>query len=186
MRKFPFEFDETFFNNIENAVADGATSTKEIAEAIGIKYNTFKSWRYKKFTEKDKEIACRIEDAIKKGINRRAINIRKTAENALIKSITGYFVEEETTEIKKDSAGREYTHNKKVKKYIPPSVTAQIFALVNVSDKWHSINNANVKDLQSDNNIVFELADESTIKKAKELIDKELKRRNENKDNKDI
>ena len=142
-----FQFDDEFYNEIENAVADGADSTRKIAEAIGVKYNTFRNWRFRKNSDKNIEIATRIEAAIKKGAKRRRTNIRAAAEDALLKSITGYYIEEEITEIKKDEkTGKQVVQKKKTRKYISPSVTAQIFALCNVApEQWKSIHKLDVR-----------------------------------------
>lgn len=141
-RRHEFEFDDSFYDEIENAVADGADSTKKIAEAIGVKYNTFKNWRYRSNNEKNRTISSRIETSIKKGATRRRHSLRKIAEDAIIKSIAGFYVDEEITEIKKDDkTGKQTVHKKKIRKFISPSVTAQIFTLCNVApDKWKSIN----------------------------------------------
>ena len=147
-KKYEFQHDESFYSEIENAVADGADTTRKIAEALGIKYNTFRNWRYKKRTRGNEELAARIEASIKKGNKRRRQNIRKTAEDALLKSLAGFYVEEEIKEKKKDEkTGKQTVQKKKVRKFISPSVTAQIFALCNVApERWKSINKQETRD----------------------------------------
>lgn len=132
------DLDEIIID-IENAVANGAQNNRQIADAIGVNYRTFHNWVYRKDTESQRKRREKVNNAIKRGLNRQRKNFRKVAENALLKSITGFYVEEEITEIKK-VGDTETIQKKKIRKFVNPNVTAQIFALVNNSERWKSVN----------------------------------------------
>ena len=73
-----------------------------------------------------------IDEALKRG--KAPVDIE--VENALLKRARGYEVEETITEIY-NADGVERKHIRKVKKHIPPDVTAQIFWLKNRRpDRW--------------------------------------------------
>lgn len=90
----------------------------QIAHNMGIVRSTLSLWRTK---FKD------ISDALKRGSEVSTYEI----ENALYKAAKGHFVEEvEIIETESDRFGKTITKQKR-KRYIPPSVTAQIFILKN-------------------------------------------------------
>ena len=98
---------------LEGYARDGL-SDEQIAAKIGIGTSTFYRWQesYREFRE-----------AIKKG----KAPVDMEVENALLKRALGFEYEEVITEVYGDGK----KHVKKVKKYMPPDVTAQIFWLKN-------------------------------------------------------
>jgi len=98
---------------LEGWARDGLTD-EQISKNIGINPATLYKWidKYSK-----------IGEAIKKG--KAPVDIE--VENALLKRALGYEYEEVITEIYGDGK----KHIKKVKRYIPPDVTAQIYWLKN-------------------------------------------------------
>ena len=74
-----------------------------------------------------------ILQAIKKG----KAPVDDDVENALLKSALGFEYEETVTEIVESPDGTQRKQIKKIKRYLPPSNTAQIFWLKNRRpDKW--------------------------------------------------
>ena len=104
---------------IEGWARDGL-SDEQIAKKIGISRSTLQTWR-DKFPV--------ISSTLKKGkdVADRAV------ENALYKSAIGYDTEETTEELRfnRKTGQEEMKVIKRVKKHVPPSVTAQIFWLKN-------------------------------------------------------
>ena len=98
---------------LEGWARDGLTD-EQIAQNAGIRAATLYEWE-KRFPE--------ILKAIKKG----KAPVDMEVENALLKRALGYEYEEVITEIYGDGK----KHVKKVKRYMPPDVTAQIFWLKN-------------------------------------------------------
>lgn len=94
---------------LEGWARDGL-SDEQIAKNVGITPSTFYEWK-KKHSE--------FSEAIKKGKEVADYEV----ENAMFKTATGYFYEEETV----TNAGEVVT----VKKYSKPNTTAQIFWLKN-------------------------------------------------------
>lgn len=110
---------------IEGWSREGLTN-EEIADNIGIARQTFQEWKRK---YKD------ISDALKKG--RAPLTIK--VENALLKRALGYDYEESVKEMRLDRKTGKYelVETKRLKKHMPPDVTAQIFWLKNRrSDRW--------------------------------------------------
>lgn len=119
------------WNNDEGALRiaawarDGLTK-EQIAHNIGINSGTLLYWE---------KVYPKIGDALKKGREVADIEV----ENALFKSATGYEYEEVTEERKfnPDSGEYEMVVTKKVRKFVQPNNTAQIFWLKNrLPDKW--------------------------------------------------
>lgn len=105
---------------IEKRIADGETEGS-IAKSCNVSLTTWTAY---------KEQYVELLDAIKRG-NRR---LDKAVENALAKSVKGYFVEEVDQVF--DGKGTLVSEKKK-KRYIPPSQTAQVFWLKNrCKDTW--------------------------------------------------
>lgn len=98
---------------LEGWARDGLTD-EQIARKIGINPATLYKW-IDKFSE--------IGEAIKKG----KAPVDTEVENALLKRALGYDYEEVITEVYGDGK----KHVRKVKKHMPPDVTAQIFWLKN-------------------------------------------------------
>lgn len=102
---------------VQGWARDGLTD-EQISHNMGIGYSTFKEW-LNKFPA--------LSAALKKG--KAPVDIE--VENALLKRALGYDVEETITEVEEIGEGRQKKHIRKVKKHIPPDVTAQIFWLKN-------------------------------------------------------
>lgn len=125
---------------IEGWARDGLTG-EQIAHNMGIAYSTLREWR-DRFPE--------ISAALKRGNE----VVDYIVENALLKRALGYEYEEITTEINGDKK-----HIRKVKRHVPPDVTAQIFWLKNRrTDKWRD------KPIEVDQN-------SADLKKARELLE---------------
>lgn len=109
-----------YLAEIEKDVADGMTET-----SLAAKYRvSYDMWA------KYKEACAEFLDAIKRG--NRCLD--KAVENALAKSAQGYYVEESE---KVYNANGTLLQEKKKKRYIPPSQTAQVFWLKNrCKDEW--------------------------------------------------
>lgn len=105
---------------------------KEVGKKIGIGETTVTEWK-NKFPA--------FLEAIKKGKEQYDGEV----EEALSKTITGFFVDEEITEITVGADGKEVKHIKKVKKYVPPNTTAIIFYL-KARGGWRE--NAQIVDAQ--------------------------------------
>lgn len=104
--------------------ARSGLSDAQICQKIGIHPATFYQWQldYPEFS-----------DAIKRG--KRPVD--DEVENMLLKSAMGFEYEETITEIIEQPDGTQRKQIKKVKRYSPPSNTAQIFWLKNRRpDKW--------------------------------------------------
>lgn len=112
---------------IKGWARDGLTN-EQIAHNIGITGRSFAEW-VSRFPS--------ISSALKKG--KAPVDIE--VENALLKRALGYEVEETITEVEETPTGRADAegrplmrvkkHVRKVKRHIPPDVTAQIFWLKN-------------------------------------------------------
>ena len=105
--------------------ASKGNNNREIAEKLGIAECTFYDWsnKHPEFSEAIKK--AREQDAIPK------------VENALFKSAVGYWIEEEKKLITKTKDGKERIKIEKIKKWIPPNPTSQIFWLKNrVPERW--------------------------------------------------
>lgn len=95
----------------------------QIAKNVGVSRSTLSLWR-----EKYKDIS----DALKRGSEVSTYEV----ENALYKSAKGHYVEEvEIIETESDRNGKTVTKNKR-RRYIAPSVAAQIFILKNRRPEW--------------------------------------------------
>jgi transposase-like protein len=94
---------------------------KQLIEYLGISRETFYNW-IKKHTD--------FSDTIKKS----KTHLVEEVKNKLIERARGIEYEEVTQEIKIVD-GKEYKTVKKVKRFIPPSDTAIIFALANLDPK---------------------------------------------------
>ena len=96
----------------------------QIAAKIGITPQTLCEWvrRFPSFSEALKRGKKPVDDEV---------------ENALLKSALGFEYEETITEIVEQADGTQRKQIKKVKRYSPPSNTAQIFWLKNRRpDRW--------------------------------------------------
>lgn len=104
---------------LEGYAREGLTD-EQIARKIGIAPGTLYEW-FKSYPE--------IYEALKRG----KAPVDMEVENALLKRARGYEYEEVITEVYGDGK----KHVKKIKKHVPPDVTAQIFWLKNRRpDKW--------------------------------------------------
>lgn len=96
---------------------------EQIAHNVGISRKTLSEWRVK---------YSAIGDALKRGNEVSTYEI----ENELYQSAKGRYVEEvEIVETESDRMGKTVTKTKR-RKYIPPSVAAQIFILKNRRGDW--------------------------------------------------
>lgn len=87
---------------------------EQIAHNMGVSYSTFRDW-------------CIKFPALSESLKAGKAPVDYEVENALLKSALGYEYEEVITEMYGDGK----KHVKKVRKYMPPNVTAQIFWLKN-------------------------------------------------------
>ena len=107
---------------IQGWARDGLTN-EQIAHNIGVTGRAFTDW-VRRFPS--------LSSALKKG--KAPVDIE--VENALLKRALGYDIEETITEIeeiplKDGQSVKTKKHIRKVKRHIPPDVTAQIFWLKN-------------------------------------------------------
>lgn len=102
---------------IQGWARDGLTN-EQIAKNIGVSGRAFAEW-VSRFSS--------ISSALKKG--KAPVDLE--VENALLKRALGYDYEETITEIEELVGGKQKKHVRKVKKHMPPDVTAQIFWLKN-------------------------------------------------------
>ena len=125
---------------LEGWARDGLTD-EQIAGKIGINPATLYKW-IDRFGE--------IGEALKKG----KAPVDFEVENALLKRAKGYEYEEVITEVYGDGK----KHVKKIKRHVPPDVTAQIFWLKNrKAERWRDKPEAK--------------ADSDILKAAKELLE---------------
>lgn len=99
---------------VEGWARDGLID-EQIAKNMNVAYSTFREWK-KKFST--------LSAALKQG---KEVSDRQV-ENALFKTATGYYYQEETV----TNAGDIVT----IKKYSKPNTTAQIFWLKNRKAEW--------------------------------------------------
>lgn len=99
---------------VEGWARDGLID-EQIAKNMNVAYSTFREWK-KKFPT--------LSAALKQG---KEVSDRQV-ENALFKTATGYYYQEETV----TNAGEIVT----IKKYNKPNTTAQIFWLKNRKTEW--------------------------------------------------
>ena len=125
---------------------------KQLIEYLGIHADTFYSW-IKKHTE--------FSDTIKKSRTHLAEEIK----NKLIERARGIEYEEVTQEIKIVD-GKEYKTVKKVKRFIPPSDTAIIFALANLDpNNWKRADKVIEEDNKTKVNIKHSVSKEEIAKR---------------------
>ena len=90
-----------------------------------------------------------ISESLKRG--KEVVDLE--VENTLLKRALGYDYYEETEELRFNNASGEYkmTVTKRVKKSVPPDVTALIFWLKNrMPDKWKDRQNIELSDLREE------------------------------------
>ena len=139
------ELDQDLLDDIEQAVADGARTDQEIADGIGWNVSTFCDWKNGQLRKGGAEKSAKIRHAIKKGKGRQRKIFLKNAEYSLMKRVTGYSYDETTVEkIDDEKNGVTTTKEKTVVKKSEPNMTAIIFALVNNSSRWRSVNREQV------------------------------------------
>ena len=125
---------------LEGYARDGLTD-EQIAAKVGINPATLYKW-IDKYGE--------IGEALKRG--KAPVDFQ--VENALLKRAMGYEYEEVITEVYGDGK----KHVKKIKRHVPPDVTAQIFWLKNrKAERWRDKPEAK--------------ADSDILKAAKELLE---------------
>lgn len=124
---------------LENAVANGAKTNAEMAQALGwseSKFRNIKDGDRKNGAEE----SARISQYIRNGENRQMDVFLALAENSLRKLVVGYEYEEVTEESGLNEKG-EFSKKKTTKKQIKPDANAVMFTLVNSGKgRWRSIN----------------------------------------------
>ena len=140
------------FKQIEDAVANGATTMKEISAACGIKYTTWDNYLYRIKSKAAEERRDKIYAAIDSGMERLRDRLARAAENSLLKLVEGYDYQETAEEqrIEKVGDGKEkkVVFRKTTTKHKAPNSTAVIFALCNAEGvkrdgRWQSITGTN-------------------------------------------
>ena len=139
------QLTEDLLDDIEDAVARGATTNLEIASSLGWTERKFRGWkdgeRKNGISESDQ-----IRQAIKRGKKTQRGYILRKAKNSLVKMVEGYSYEETKIE---DSNLKGITKTVTTK-YKEPNTTAVLFALVNNSDgEYKSINNIQPEEIKS-------------------------------------
>lgn len=124
---------------LENAVANGAKTNAEMAQALGwseAKFDNVKGGRRVNGEEEKQRIAT----AIRNGENRQMDVFLALAENSLRKLVAGYEYEETIEESGYNEKG-EFSKKKTTKKHIKPDTNAVMFTLVNSGKgRWRSLN----------------------------------------------
>lgn len=116
---------------IEGWARAGLTD-KQIVHNMGISLSTFYQWQID-YPE--------LSEALKKGKK----PVDDEVENALLKSALGFEYEEVVTEIIESPDGTQRKHIRRIKRYSPPSNTAQIFWLKNRRpDRWREKQDMNI------------------------------------------
>lgn len=136
----PIDVDDILLSKIEEVVAQGCTTSPEIAKAIGLNERTFEKIRLggRKNGVEEKRL---IGEAIKKGTARQPVTMLPVLELALMKGILGHTV---TTRTVKTSTGGKFGDTEDVtltEKYIPGNSALLIFALDNASRRLDDANN---------------------------------------------
>ena len=111
----PINVDEGLLKKIEECVALGCSTSKEIADSIGIKKSTYDNLREGK-RKNGKIEKAKIGEAIKKGNDRQPLNMLPILELSLMRSAVEHRVEENDKE-----------------RVIPANAALLIFALDNLS-----------------------------------------------------
>lgn len=127
--------------DIEDAVAAGHETSKDIAVNIGISIGTMEKLRAGTI-KNSPDSKKKISEAIKKGSDKQRENMKRIALSSLVKLVQGYDYEEIKTEAWKDDKGRiERQHIVKTMKHVQANVTAVIFTICNVDpENFKSIN----------------------------------------------
>ena len=136
---------------IEDGVAEGATTVREIAAACGIAHGTFENYIYRAKSKANRERRDKIYAAIEAGMGRLRDRLSRAAENSLLKLVEGYDYHETSEEVTERLVGgkkQKTTVTKTTKKHKAPNSTAVIFALCNAEGvkrdgRWQSITGTN-------------------------------------------
>lgn len=146
---------------IEGWARDGLTE-EQIAFNMGVNRSTLTDWK-KRFPA--------FSDALKNG--KEVVDFQ--VENALVKSALGYMTEEETIERvwNEEKGVFEDQVTKRVRKFQPPNVTAQIFWLKNRRpDKWRDQRNIEHGGQITNNNVDLTGLSAEELRKLANLDDK--------------
>ncbi len=131
------QLTEELLIDIEEAVAQGASTNKEIADSIGWTEGKFRDWEDGRRKNGEEE-STKIHQAIKRGQSRQRKNLLRIAENSLVKLVGGY----QYQEVKEEISDLKGTTTVTTTKYKEPNTTAVLFTLVNNGEgKYKSINN---------------------------------------------
>jgi len=120
--------------------ARAGLTDEQMAKNVGIAPSTLYAW---------KAMYPEISESLKRG--KEVVDL--DVENTLLKRALGYDYYEETEELRFNNASGEYkmTVTKRVKKSVPPDVTALIFWLKNrMPDKWKDRQNIELSDLREE------------------------------------
>ena len=122
-------YSKELAEQIAGIIATATCTIKEVCTQVGINPDTFYDW---------KKNRSDFSDLLKKAELNRTNTFVAEAKKSLLKKITGYDVEEVTTDYTTDAQGRPVIKNKKItKKHILPDTASIIFALCNLdSDNW--------------------------------------------------
>lgn len=129
---------EEGLTKLEGWARNGLTD-EQIAHNIGISTSTLYEWK-NRFPE--------LKEALKKG--KEVVDLQ--VENALLKRALGYDYEE--TKIIVEADGKKRVE--RVKKHIPPDITAQIFWLKNRTTKWSNRDKVEVEKILAETEFIRE------------------------------
>lgn len=123
------KYTKELITRIYNLKKTGEYTIFSICETVGISYDTYFAW-LKDLSKPE------FSDLIKRADEESLQCLAKLARKSLVKRIAGEVFDEVTTEGKTGADGTVISrHMKSVKRYIPPSDTAIIFALKNAESE---------------------------------------------------
>ncbi len=159
------QLTEELLIKIEEAVANGANTNKEVAVALRWTEEKFRNWKHG-VRKNGAEEKAQIATAIKKGTARQKGSMLRLAETAMAISLQERHITETKTEVtvQKSKEGDEgeviYEKTTTTHKYIAPNPTLSMFTAVNCSSgKWKSINNVQNITVKEKSKYEVELGD---------------------------
>jgi hypothetical protein len=127
------ELTEYTLIDIENAVAEGAATMQEIADALGMQVETFRNWKIGR-RKNGAEESRLINEAIDRGRHRQRSVFLHKAENALQRLVCGEEYDEEHRIVQETKDGK-FVTEKTITKRVLPNLGAVTFFLANTG-KW--------------------------------------------------
>jgi len=116
--------------------AEGLDTIESVCKNYGVEYATFYNWTTKDRAGEIREIRDLYKNARENAEVNYGVALKNRAKESLLRKVTYTEVEETHTEQKVDANGKPTTSSiKKVKKTLPPSDNALIFALTNTDPK---------------------------------------------------